>query len=83
MGRDAEVREFNLSRLRQEHIRRFDITMDLSLSVKVIESQEQLVADDCDVSFIENPGFKLQASAPKIQHRTRLSNYQIQAGSAT
>jgi hypothetical protein len=57
LGCDAEVREFNLSRIRQEYIRRLYVSVDLSLSVKVIQAQEQLLADNRDVRFTENPGF--------------------------
>lgn len=53
LGGDSEIGQFDLSTRRQEHVGGLDIAVDLALSMQVLESQEELAADDGNVPFVE------------------------------
>lgn len=43
----------------EEDVGGFDITVDLAFSMKIIQAQQELAADDSDVRFTEDTGFEL------------------------
>jgi hypothetical protein len=43
--------------MRQQHIRRLDVAVNLALAVQVVQPLQQLLADDGDVRFVENARF--------------------------
>jgi hypothetical protein len=56
---NAKVREFDFAGQGEEDVCGFDVPVDLSLLMEIVEAEEQLLADDGDVCLVEGSRFKL------------------------
>lgn len=74
-----------LSGLRRGHkVLTFDISMDLVLIVKVLETEQKLSTDDCDMRFGERTGFELFRESPDLfSSCISLYTIQLQGGGLT
>lgn len=67
LGRHAEVRQLHLPGIREQHVGSLDIAVNLAFGVEVVQSLQQLLTDDCNMSFVKDPWFQLRpvSSSPR------------------
>lgn len=60
LGRYTKVGQLDLSGLRKQNIRSFNVSVNLAFGVEVFEATEEFAADDGDMGFIKGTGFGFQ-----------------------